>query len=64
MRLLHADLGWNNLFIVKSSMPENYDVLFPSTDLSAFYGNLAISESIVRAWNWALNLFSENLFNC
>lgn len=50
MRLLHAGLGWNHLFIV----PENYVVLFPSTYLTAFCGNLIISESIVRAWNWAL----------
>lgn len=40
---LDADLEWSNLFIVKSSKPENY-VLFPSTYLTAFCVNMPISQ--------------------
>lgn len=32
---LHTDLEQNNLFIMKNSMPENCDVILPSTYLTA-----------------------------
>lgn len=42
--LLYADLGLSPWFVVESSMPENCDVTFPSTYLTAFCGNMTIYE--------------------